>query len=185
MAQVWFQQAGAGGWSIVPLDGDAFSVCPHRIVPIGPISGPITAEPNVLLIQRQRDGQEQWVILARHSARVQVSGQPVVMGIRTLENRDHVLVVDENSSETSCRFFLSTERQAQIVVHDGAAVSCARCGDPISAGQSAVQCPVCLLLYHETAESPCWCYGPHCVGCKSPTAAVDQCGWNPQEEDLL
>lgn len=113
------------------------------------------------------------VILAGENVRV--NGIAVRHGIKVLRNRDEIVA-------GSGRTFFSTERIARVEAFAGESMPCGRCGSVIVEGDDTVRCPGCGTVSHQSAELPCFSYGPVCPKCPQPS---DLSGtrflWTPEE----
>ena len=176
MPHFWITNA-AGGWGILRLagecclDGSAEKVL--RIAP--PASGPSLAD--VRLLPPDAAGvSPSWTLLRGRGAALRVNGQPLVLGIRALRDRDEISIAGQ-------RCFFSVEALANIVAFPGLAqpVCCPRCKQNVEVGQLAVACPHCRAWHHQSETLPCWSYAPTCALCQIQATALDAgYSWTPE-----
>lgn len=105
---------------------------------------------------------------------VRVNGIAVRHGIVVLRDRDEIVAGTE-------RMFFSTERAARVDSFLGNSISCGRCGSAIGEGDDSVTCPSCGTVSHESAELPCFTYGPTCPKCPQPSDLSAGFLWSPEE----
>jgi hypothetical protein len=118
-----------------------------------------------------------WALLAGPSATLRVNGQPLVLGIRVLRDRDEI-------SFDGHRGFFSTEELAQIVPFPGLPqpAFCPRCKQKMETGDLAVVCPHCRAWHHQSEKYPCWTYGGTCALCQVQSTALDAgYTWTPEK----
>lgn len=77
--------------------------------------------------------------------------------------------------------FFSLERVAKVEAFAGAAVPCGRCAGAIEDGAECVRCPACGAASHQSAELPCFTYGPTCPNCAQPSDLDAGFSWSPGE----
>lgn len=114
-----------------------------------------------------------WVLIGTEAVRV--NGSPLLGGVRVLRDRDELRV-------GARRCFFSEEEPPRLVSFPGAEppVDCARCTQPLAAGDAAVRC-ACGLWHHQTPDLPCWADFAHCAQCPRPTALDGGYRWSPDE----
>lgn len=117
------------------------------------------------------------VLLARGG--VYVNGEPLVLGIRRLVDRDEIVIGAE-------RVFFSTEKKADVVPFkgiDGGVCFCARCSTEITVGTPAVLCPGCGTWTHQSDELPCFRYpkAATCPRCDQSNAADAEFRFHPAD----
>lgn len=170
MSRLWFK-AVSGDWQILgpadlrsALPADAFAAGAIDIVSFG-------------------HGSERGVALvAAAAANVLAGGQPVVGGLRVLEDKDEILVGCQ-------RLYFSTESQPELTRFALAAgvrrPKCAVCRFPLEDAQLSVTCPQCGRVYHqipaegEQSAKPCWTYRPQCL-CGHSTSLSGEPSWRPE-----
>ena len=120
-------------------------------------------------------GNEAWVLIASPSAWVRVNGQPIALGIRSLRDRDEIVV-------DSSRYYFSAERSATVAPFPGAegAVICPRCRKEIAKDSPAVRCPRCGTFHHQREDRACWSYSAKCGLCDADTALDAGFRWQPE-----
>ncbi len=184
MAHLW--ACLADGWTCTPLEER-----PLTLIGAGQSVQPIcesdTKQPEqevVRLVRFKSGAGESWQLVAGRDAAVRVNGEPLLVGIRTLRDRDAIAV---NGGD--CVFF-STERLARVESFEAGAgtSSCARCKQVIDSGHPVVRCPACGVAHHqhEKAELPCWTgYEdrpfPTCANCDHPATVTAEFTWNPDD----
>lgn len=177
MAHFWFQDTQTGDWAPRRLDdGAAMAIARDPLHLVAAEGFGANAPLEVRCPDRQ------WVLLAASQERVLVNGQPLVSGIRTLRDRDE-LVLDGG------RMYFSTEDHPAVVPfaapgNDPARKTlCARCKAPVAEGSPAVRCPGCGAWHHQDEESerPCWTYAATCALCSQPTPFAQEFQWSPAE----
>jgi len=174
MAYVWLEVDG--GWAAARLEAGGYRLEagaePRIRRHAGIEAGPCEAE---LLGSLVPTGLERWVLVCGKSA-VRVNGEPVVLGMRVLKDRDEVRLPD------GARLYFSAERLAEVAAMPAGSrpVSCARCHRPIEPGNAAVQCPGCNTWHHQTDELPCWLYDERCALCPQATALDASLNWSPE-----
>lgn len=136
--------------------------------------------PGAALLLSSRGRPPVWVLIAAPRSAVLCNGEPLApLGISVLRDRDEVQI--PSVSEPPARLYFSTEVPARIEAHQGEAIACPRCKQPIHPGTDAVQCPACGTWHHQIAELPCWTYAERCSLCVQPTDLNGQYLWTPAE----
>jgi len=155
-------------WNIFSLQNDLSAISLGEVVPEARNSAPT-------LVRKADDDQVQWALLARPDEEPgHVNGDPVLLGIRALHDRD---AIQFGASE---RIYFSTD-SAPVVEPYAAGktpVACARCGTLIR--DLSVKCPKCAAIFHQSPDLPCFTYDDHCI-CGHPTAMNDDNCWHPDE----
>jgi hypothetical protein len=168
MARLWIHHNAK--WNIFPLQNDLSAISLAEIVSEAQNSAPT-------LVRKADDDQRQWAILARPDEEpVHVNGDPVLLGVRALHDRD---AIQFGGGE---RIYFSTE-SAPVVEAYGAGktpVACARCGTLIHPGDLSVKCGKCAAIFHQSPDLPCFTYADHCI-CGHPTTMNDDNCWRPDE----
>ena len=120
-------------------------------------------------------GNEAWVLIASPAAWVRVNGRPIALGIRSLRDRDEIVIGPS-------RYYFSTERRACIAPFPGAggAVICPRCRKEIAKNSPAVRCPSCGTFHHQREGLACWSYSAKCGLCDADTALDAGFRWQPE-----
>jgi hypothetical protein len=186
MAHLWLENADGIAWAVLPLAGITYDLSEQRCSAVEELgSSRDYGAASVLLVRRNTGPQEQWLLLARKRANVQVNGSPLVLGVRLLCDRDEIALRADDPCATF-RCFFSTERLAQAVAYpggNGGAIRCPRCKQPIDEGQMAVQCPnpSCGAWHHQEAALPCWTYSVTCALCDRPTQLDAGFRWTPED----
>jgi hypothetical protein len=172
MAHLWFQDE-AGHWTALPLGGDEVSLGGF---PPAPVAAGAPLATHTVLPVAGGDGPA-WALLVAPGGEVRVNGLPPVAGLRVLHDRDEI------SAAAPGAVFFSTETRPVVAGFPGKdhTVFCGRCRLPVETGQPAVACPQCGLWYHQSADSGCWTYGPHCAYCTQETALEAGFHWVPEE----
>jgi hypothetical protein len=117
-----------------------------------------------------------WTLLGGRGASLHVNGQPLVLGIRALRDRDEISIAGK-------RCFFSTEDLARIVPFPGLAqlAFCPRCKQKMEPGEHAVTCPHCRTWHHQSDKCPCWTYDSTCALCHLQSTALDAgYAWTPE-----
>ncbi len=168
MAHLWIEDAEGKGWAVSPLTRQRLRRIRARAFARLTTATAATdgLSPSALLVRGDSGSLEQWLLLARKRANVQVNGWPLVLGVRLLCDRDE-LVVRADGASAALRCFFSTERLAEVVAYPGGdgAVRCPRCKQPMERNQMAVRCPnaSCGAWHHQEAALPCWTYSATCA----------------------
>jgi len=175
MAHLWVN-ANADAWDAVPLVGDTLELSDDLRQPPRASAGGVRRAGLTLL--RRRDSND-WLLLARPALSVSVNGEPVsALGIRALADRDEIRVAGLGA------IFFSIEEPARIEPFPGSErrITCPRCHQEITKGQSAVLCPHCHVWHHQSQEDnlPCWTYAPHCTLCDQATELDGRYRWTPE-----
>ena len=167
----------AGEWGIQPLAGECgLAGSAEQVLRITPpVSGLGLAD--VRLLPPDAAGvTPSWTLLAGQGVALSVNGQPLVLGIRALRDRDEISIAGQ-------RCFFSTEELARIVTFPGLAqpVYCPRCKQKVGVGQLAVACPHCCAWHHQSETLPCWAYAPTCALCQTQATELDAgYSWTPE-----
>jgi hypothetical protein len=185
MAQVWMPGNGEIEWEPVTLDATAYGLAGSGLSPLDDPGHPNgDAAFAALLVQSVKTFGEQWLLLARSKAMVQVNGLPLVLGVRLLCDRDEITVRSEGA-DGALRCYFSTEPVAQVTVYPGGdgAIKCPRCKRSLESGCRAVRCPNanCRAWYHQEAPFECFTYGANCTLCEAPTEMNASSLWSPEE----
>ena len=177
MAQLWMQgemeedgrRFTGAGWVVRPITGD--NEC---LAATGPQAAGAEREGGgdpmaASLLRAGGSGSELWAVLGSQS--VFVNGDPLLLGIRVLTDRDELRIGGEPP------FYFSSERLAKVEPFPGVdrRTFCARCKTEIYEGTPAVKCPNCNVWCHESGSEasgpgseadalPCWSY-PGTVSC--------------------
>ena len=166
MAVLWIQDERQN-WMPHPLGEQAFELAPEmRPEPPALAGGAAFLAPL---------DKKSWLLLC--GLQVAVNGDPVVLGIRALQDRDTIRVAQSGP------VIFSLETLPQVVAYPATLkpVSCARCGEPVAPGDLAVQCPHCATWYHQKTEHEyqCWTYAAQCT-CGHATALDGSYNWSPE-----
>jgi len=172
MAVFWKKLSAEETWSPVVLDEqgaalaqDAASTAPEAGANASPL---VMAAPN-----------GDWTLLSPAGTAVWANGDPVLLGIRVLRDRDVIRAGGEN-------IVFSSESLCAVVPFPagGRRVMCARCQTAIESGEPAVRCPRCRRWHHQdpSAERGCWTYDDRCQReqCDQPTALDGTYQWSPE-----
>jgi len=119
-----------------------------------------------------------WHLLVPPFANVRVNGEPVLLGIRALRDRDEIRVPG-----AAPLFFSSEELMAIEPFAGSAEAKCPRCTKPIAPQSPAVRCRGCNTFYHQSEARPCFNYGgdhPICVICGADTVLSGEFSWTPE-----
>lgn len=181
MATIWSQQNDeGGGWAATALDGEpeAFFLTGDPQSPVSARQSEGAARGDVCLVRRMAlSGTEAWTLVAPDGAAVSINGDPVMLGMRVLRDRDEIRVSQREA------VFFSTEQPA--VVEDfpgiGKAARCPRCQQQVKVGSRAVRCPQCSLWYHQDDDLPCWTYSDECGVCGRRTDLEMGFSWTPED----
>ena len=180
MAHLWMKVDA--GWAVAPLRGDAFELS------LGP-EGELGVRPGedrkatALLLRQPAAAEQRWALLCRELApeseepAVYVNGEPVLTGLRALEDLDELRI------GAGDRTFFSTETLATVQPYpsDHPALPCARCRQDLTPGTPGVACPQCGVWHHQTEDLPCWTYSENCAYCDQPTDLGSGYRWTPEE----
>ncbi len=118
-----------------------------------------------------------WVLLAGPHRRVWVNGSRLDLGLRLLDDRDHIRLDSARS------YFFSSEALARVERYAGGGqpIQCPRCMTEVLPGSAAVRCPGCGVWHHQTEERPCWTHAPTCALCDRTTELGDaRYQWVPE-----
>ena len=190
MPNLWLAGVEGVSWAVSPLAGNAYALSGRGLSAAEVVGSNGQGAPSVLLVRRSNGSGEQWLLLARKYADVQVNGTPLALGVRLLCDRDEINVrdrcSDDNGSSGALRCFYSAERLAQVVAYPGKdAVCCPRCKQMITPGQMAVQCPgpSCGAWHHQLDERSCRAGNTPALAalCTQPTELGGACRWSPDE----
>jgi len=113
-----------------------------------------------------------YVLIAKNSTRV--NGSSVAGSIRVLRDRDEIVA-------NRIRMYYSHQSFAKREQYSGECRECSICGCTITPGETVVQCPMCLVCYHESEDFPCWSSDSTCptYGCDFETKLDQQVLWLP------
>lgn len=170
MSRLWYQ-AESGTWQTLAL-AELRSVLPAEAF----------ADGGIELVPFGQGSERGVALVTAGTANVMAGGQPVVGGLRVLENKDEILV-------GFLRLYFSTESTPELmpfVLPAGARrPKCAVCRFPLEDAQPSVKCPQCGRVYHqipaegEQPAKPCWTYRPQCL-CGHPTSLSGEPAWRPE-----
>lgn len=174
MAHLWFRDTDET-WTAMPLGTRAVdvSVSPPRLLGDAGNAGSNTG----VVVARAADGDAAiWVLVDVAGMDVRVNGLSPVGGLQVLQDGDEIRI-----SPAGALFFASVS-PARVEEFSGGLepISCARCSQPMEAGQPAVRCPQCGLVYHQLTNRGCWVYGPNCC-CSQKTALDAGYEWVPED----
>jgi len=173
MPLLWNQREHKEQWSPVPLGDEDVALPLDPDPPVGG-SGPAAA----VITRPVPGGGPARTLMAAPGGLVWVNGEPLILGIRVLCDRDTIRI-----GARECVFY-STESLPQIVPFPEARpVPCARCKTDIMPGTPAVRCPslTCNAWHHQSDDLPCWTYAEKCAGaCDQSTAMDGHYRWNPE-----
>ncbi len=164
-AHLWIDQGD--DWGILPLNSAAVRWSPAGALRAGP-PAESGLSPGVLM-----PSDSGWVLVCPPGS-FWVNGEPVVLGMRVLTDRDELVT-------PSGRMFFSTESLATVVPFPGAAspLTCPRCAREIALGADAVRCPACGTWYHEGEDGRnCYTYGV-CLSCDRDPSLGDGYRFDP------
>lgn len=180
MALLWVRD-DEDGWAIVRLDGEPVALTADRARPVRRRTGSDAGPERAVLVREPDPRQETWVLLAPAGAGVRVNGRPLPLGLRVLRHRDAIQPAGGDYH------FFSTERPVQVEVFAGGdgPTMCPRCRQEISPAATAVRCPQCGVVHHQSEELPCWTGyddGPFetCAMCDYPVSADTEFRWTPE-----
>jgi hypothetical protein len=169
MANLWVYREQQ--WTTVPLDRDQIELPADQLVGAAPGAHATAA----VLAHTAGDDESQWALIVGRGPRVRVNGDRVMLGIRSLRDRDAIQI------DGGERIFFSTQSAPVVAAYGGKiAVPCPRCSSEIQPGDLSVQCPRCRAYFHHTGELQCWLYTDRCI-CDQPTALNDENCWRPDE----
>lgn len=170
------------GWEIRSLESERYRLhaCGSGVGPqLLPERDPEAAAPHALLLRRREAAEPAdagWALVADRRLRVFVNGEPLVVGLALLRDRDEIRV---DGAEP---VYLSTERLARVEACErDDAPRCPRCASPIARGELAVRCPGCGVLHHQRADRGCWSYAPKCALCDHASDLEAGLRWTPEE----
>jgi hypothetical protein len=169
MPVLWIQHEQEQRWSPVPLNGEAVAL---PIDPEQQASAEVDRASAVLL---PLSGGSDRFLIAGSDAAVWINGDPLVLGIRVLRDRDVIRV-----GAGECVVYSAEALPSVVSFDEQRQVPCARCKTDITAGFLAVRCPKCGAWHHQGGDLLCWTYTEKCAGCDQPTA-MDGCyHWTPE-----
>ena len=179
MAHLWIKDE-TGGWCVMPLSGPAsegFSLSENPPRPLHSLREEGESVSPALLLRGKKGEPSPWLLIAGAGHDVHVNGDPTLLGVRMLADRDEINVAGVGE------FFFSTESLAQVEEFAGASqtIYCPRCRQLIDDGAPAVKCPQCGVWYHETDELNCWTYAETCALCPQATDLEAGFRWTPEE----
>ncbi len=165
MAVFWVQDE-QGQWEPVASNDDTVDL---RGV-LGPAVAPEIGAAAVVM----KRGEER-ILISNGREGVWVNGEPLVLGIRALRDRDAIRIGARRTA------FFSTEALPRITPFPQPhPAPCARCMTDVVPDSPAVKCPKCGAWHHQSDEFPCWTYTEKCARCDQPTALDGQYHWNPE-----
>ncbi len=177
MAALW-QQNEPHAWNRLELTAQYFGLRAAGDSPV--VELPQAQSPGyaaLLACYPASNHRQQWALFDSGQAEaVLVNGEPMPAGLILLKKHDEILLGGRT------RLYFSTEELPVVVPYPGGATPefCARCHKPLVAGAPAVRCPSCGRWCDQTAERPCWTYGPACPLCGHPTAFDADLRWTPE-----
>jgi len=178
MAHLWIRDAGQE-WMITPLEGQAWVL---HSQPDQPVLRRSTADGNkhfaLLLPLQARGNEESWVLMTPTPNGIRVNGERLVLGVRTLADKDEIYVPEVG------HLFFSTEKLARVEPFsqaEGRRLFCPRCKQEIQHAYLAVRCPQCTVWHHQSDDLPCWSYSDYCALCDQPSALDIGYRWTPEE----
>jgi hypothetical protein len=171
MAVLWIHDDLEQRWCPVPLNGKAVTLTDD---PERPAVEEVSAR-SPMVVLPVGPGADR-VLLARAGAAVWVNGDPLLLGIRVLRDRDVIRI----GARESCVVF-SAESLPQVVPFDQQQPTpCARCKTDIERGAPVVRCPKCSAWHDQSKDLPCWTNTDKCAMCGHPTAMDGQYQWSPE-----
>jgi hypothetical protein len=168
MSLIWTHCEQNRCWQPFPLNGEIVGITGDPREPV------VRGKAGAVIIVPGPLGGAAWALLCSPGVEVFVNGDPVVLGIRMLMDRDSIRL-----RGGECVFF-STESLARIVPYSGArAIPCARCKTDIAPGTLAVRCQ-CGAWHHQEGALACFTYDQKCANCDRPTAMNGGYLWSPE-----
>lgn len=174
------------GWGIIPIDQcDAVVLTGDPDSPVKVCKGNRDYSRAHVIKEKIKDGSEMFVLVTPAEAKqqVRINGDPILAGIRVLQDHDEIVV--RSYEGESYRLFFSIEKIAkieQLSEHDHAA-NCARCLKKINPGDQVVKCPApgCRAVHHQSDEFNCWTYNSKCANsmCYQDTEISSEFRWVP------
>lgn len=182
MAHLWIPDDVAT-WAILVLDVCAYDLdrTPPARIPaaqVAPDGVPLERQRQVWLVPAGEPPSTRWALLAGPHRRAWVNGSRLDLGLRLLDDRDHIRL------DNGKIYLFSAEAPAhrERYTGEGRVVQCPRCKEEISPGTMAVRCPICSVWHHETDNRPCWTDYPTCSRCDHESRLDEvQCRWVPEE----
>ncbi len=175
MAHLWIWDSSQ--WTVMQLGDAAFSL--SALHPAGTPPGPEPAIEAEALLMPGWDQQaaRSWVLIAGERSEVRVNGTLPTAGIRILRDRDEIRLPGAEP------YYFSTECLAAVVpfAGSGPAAFCPRCKQALEPAHPCVKCPGCGIVYHESADLPCWTYSETCALCPQPTSMEAGYRWTPED----
>lgn len=172
MATLWIEQDA--DWMALTLAERTYVFCGGRLQPAP--DGP----DDVTRLVRRDGIENRWVLLTGAGAKVLVNGQPLVLGIRLLRDRDEILIADQAGQGRRCYFSSQEPPRVVPLPAEYSATRCPRCKQLVVAGTLAVRCPSCGLWQHQTDQLPCWEYAATCTCCPQATDLNAGYPWTPE-----
>lgn len=181
MSSLIRQDAENGGSIMYPLEGrDRFHLVFDGVTgePVLGSEGEANVAFTIARAGTAGSPAESCFILVKSSSangkRVLVNGDEVPAGIRSLRDRDEILVLDTAGKRSDRIYFSVDSPSPEIVPFPGPkGARCAMCTGIIDINAPSVRCPRCGLWYHQITEGkdplPCWTYEKNCMSCKRPT----------------
>ena len=165
MPHLWIQQAAE--WCVIPMEEE-----------LGLAAVPGSIADGTLV--RSNGSRQDWHLMADEASDITVNGLGLSGGMRTLQDRDEILVPGVGA------LFFSTERLATVepLPETARDVCCPRCRQAIPPGTASVRCPGCGVWHHglldPTTRLSCWTYAPGCAMCGQPTPMDAGYQWTPE-----
>jgi hypothetical protein len=169
MAHLWLHHEQDQQWRPVSLNRDPVGLTEDPQRPLGSMGSAVA-----IIVPGPLGGAAR-ALIAPPRAAVWVNGDPLLLGIRVLADRDSIRV-----GSGQC-FFYSTETLPRVVAFpDHRVVPCNRCKTDITPGALVVKCPGCGAWHHQAGDMPCWTYAQKCSACDQPTAMDGEYRWGPE-----
>ncbi len=131
----------------------------------------------VHLLRTDDANLEQWAVLASEECAITINGIPLLLGIRSLKDRDEI-----RWSQNGSAFFSSEELAAVVnLPSEDRKIVCPRCKQEIASKTPAVRCPRCGIWHHQSEEFPCYTYAEHCATCSRKTSLDSGFDWIPED----
>ena len=177
MAHLWIRRDVSEQWTVIPLEGEAFTLTADPLQPVRVRRGKDESNGSTVILRRQAPDGESWVLMTAIKTSIRINGTPLPTGIRVLRDRDELWV------DSMDRIFFSTESLARVEPFPGAGqpLFCPRCKQEIVKECPAVKCPQCQLWHHQCDDLPCWTYSERCALCDQPTELDAGYRWTPEE----
>lgn len=163
MAVLWTQREQDDSWRPTELNGDP--------APLAGVSSAAGAVATVLPLVGSADR----ILITGRRASISINGNPLLLGIRVLRDRDAIRV-----GPSPCVYFSLETLPVVVPCPEARPVPCARCKTDIAPGFPAVRCPSCGAWHHQGGDLLCWSHVERCAACQRLTLMDGQYHRTPE-----